>query len=98
MTRQPQPPLIDPIAPGRLVTYREQDRGVWIRRGWNHDDEEGGTVRCCHWYEGRWSVETLWGTYVELSDILAVAELDSEGQVIASWTTQELWQEDECAR
>jgi len=76
----------EPIEPGRRIVYRQ------------HDDEEGGTVRCCHWDQGRWSVETLCGTYVDLSDILMVAELDSEGQILSSFTTQNLWHENECAR
>jgi hypothetical protein len=96
--RKPQPPPTDPIEPGRLVTYRDWDGRLC---GWNVDPWphlEACTVRRCTWDAGYWQVDLLDGSSIGLRAILAVAEIDRAGLVCAHWTTQELWQEDECAR
>lgn len=74
-----------PIAPGWLLTYRDQ-RGALCG---GCDDRQRGTVEECRWEDKGWTVCLTDGQQLPLSIIRSVGKTDREGHIVAAWTVRE---------
>jgi hypothetical protein len=76
---------IAPLQPGWLVVYRDAHGEL----SGGCLDRAHGTVEGCEWDGSRWTVSLTDGTKIPLRIILAVAETEHTGQVIAAWTVRD---------
>jgi hypothetical protein len=74
-----------PIYPGWLVAWRDSQGGL---HG-GDDERECGTVKEARYGAGGWSFTLVDGTEVPAKRIVSVAEVASDGRIIAAWTVRD---------